>query len=80
MGFFGLRRGDEPPIYQVAMLALMIPMLMMAGPVVGFFAGQWLDNKFGLQPWGQLIGLALGLAAGFHESYLIIKRLKKLQK
>lgn len=73
-------QGDQPPLHQVAMLAVLIPMLMLAGPAVGFLLGRWLDSKLGWDPWGQLGGLILGLAAGFRESYLIVKRLWKLQQ
>ena len=62
------------------MLAVLIPMLMLAGPLVGFFLGQWLDSKLGWAPWGQLAGLVVGLLAGFRESYLIVRRLWKLQQ
>jgi F0F1-type ATP synthase assembly protein I len=71
---------DRPPLYQTAMLALLIPMLMLAGPVVGFLTGRYLDGRLGWAPWGQIAGLALGLGAGFRESYLIVRRLYRLVK
>ena len=40
------------------------------GVGVGYFAGHWLDRKFGWAPWGMIIGLLLGCFAGM---YLLIK-------
>lgn len=40
------------------------------GTGLGWFVGQWLDKKFGWDPWGVLIGTMLGVSAGM---YLLIK-------
>lgn len=40
------------------------------GVALGYFVGDWLDTRFGWSPWGTVIGMALGLAAG---TYLLIK-------
>jgi len=32
---------------------------------IGFYGGQWLDRRLGTQPWLTLIGLGLGVTAGF---------------
>ncbi|HEY3314705.1 MAG TPA: AtpZ/AtpI family protein [Bacillota bacterium] len=32
---------------------------------IGFYGGQWLDRRFGTYPWLTLIGLGLGVTAGF---------------
>lgn len=31
--------------------------------LVGFFAGRWVDRRFGLEPFGLLVGVMLGLGA-----------------
>ena len=31
---------------------------------IGYGAGWWLDNRFGTEPWLQIVGFLLGAAAG----------------
>jgi F0F1-type ATP synthase assembly protein I len=40
-----------------------------ASIVLGLFAGQWVDRKFGTAPWFLIIGVFSGAAAGFHSLY-----------
>lgn len=50
-----------------------IPMILAAGPLVGYFVGQWADERFGWDPWGK-IGLGLlGFVAGLKQVVSIIK-------
>lgn len=58
-------------------VAMTIPFLLLAAPVVGLLAGRWLDAKLGTAPWGKVIGVALGLMAGGRETYLLIRRLSR---
>ena len=43
---------------------------MLVGVTLGVVVGQWLDRKYGWQPWGTMGGAMIGLAAGM---YLLIK-------
>ena len=38
---------------------------LLASVLVGFLLGYGLDFLFGSKPWGMLVGLGLGIAAGF---------------
>ncbi len=40
------------------------------GVGLGYFIGNWADQRFGIKPWGLFIGVMLGCAAGM---YLLIK-------
>jgi ATP synthase protein I len=35
--------------------------------VIGALGGRWLDGKLGTDPWLMLVGLVLGVAAGFRS-------------
>jgi ATP synthase protein I len=35
--------------------------------VIGYFSGRWLDGRYHTAPWLSLIGLGIGIAAGFRE-------------
>jgi len=45
---------------------------------IGLAIGVYLDRKFDTSPWFTLILLVLGIAAGFRNIALVIKRTRKL--
>lgn len=52
----------------------LIPALMLAGPAVGYGLGRLLEKQFGGKPWVGVFGLLFGLAAGFHQIILLLKK------
>jgi ATP synthase protein I len=44
---------------------------------LGFFGGRWADRRWGTAPWLQIVGLLIGVAAGFRELYSLSKRALK---
>ena len=42
----------------------------------GFFGGRWLDTKFETTPWISVIGLAMGIVAGFRSLYRAHQRMQ----
>lgn len=50
-----------------------IPFVMLAGPVVGYLAGSWLDRRFGTAPVFLIILLIVGLVAAGRETYKLIR-------
>ncbi len=50
---------------------------MAVGVVLGLIVGHWLENRYGWQPWGTLVGVMLGLAGGM---YLLIKDAIRINK
>lgn len=45
---------------------------------IGLFAGVYLDKRYDTHPWLTLIGLGLGIAAGFKNIALALKKSRKL--
>lgn len=41
--------------------------------VIGLFGGRWLDGKLGTDPWLSIVGLILGVVAGFRSLYQTAK-------
>lgn len=35
--------------------------------MLGAFGGLWLDRRFGLSPWGTILGASVGFAAGIYN-------------
>lgn len=54
-----------------------IPVILLAGPAVGFFIGDWIDRKSHLYPWFTILFVFFGLAASGRE---IVRLLKQIQK
>lgn len=52
-----------------------IPAILAACPIVGYLLGHWVDEGLGIAPYGGLLGLLLGLAAGVRETVLLVRRL-----
>ena len=43
--------------------------------LAGLFLGNWIDRKWGTQPWGILAGTLVGTATGFYNFVRIINKL-----
>jgi ATP synthase protein I len=42
--------------------------------VIGLLAGRWLDSKLSTGPWLTLVGLLLGVSAGFRSLYITARK------
>ena len=50
-----------------------IPFILALAPIIGYFLGKFLDQKFRTQPWLSLVFLGLGFVAGVRETIKIVK-------
>ena len=57
-----------------------IPMMMIAGPLVGFLMGKGLEKLFGGQPWPSVGGMLFGLVAAFRQIFLLLARKGKKER
>ena len=71
---------DKLKGYRQVARATTIPLMLLAGPAVGYFIGMFLDNRLKTESIFTLIFLLLGLVAGGMESYKIIKQITKEEK
>ena len=80
---FGKKPNDKAEkrseLRQVGLLGT-IPMLMAAGPLIGYFGGSWLDGKLGTSPYLMIIFLGMGFAASVKETIKIIKQANRDNK
>ena len=72
-------RKNDKDYRQIALLGA-VPGLLIAGPAVGFFIGQWADRKFGTDPWLVVTGLVLGFTAATFQIIDLVKRSQALDK
>jgi F0F1-type ATP synthase assembly protein I len=61
--------------YRQIAMATTIPLIMLAGPAVGYFLGRFLDDLLGTSNVLMVVFLLLGVAAGGVEAYRIIKQI-----
>lgn len=60
-------------------IVMSIPMMMAAGPLVGYFIGSWLDRWLGTS-WISVVLAILGLVAGVNETIRVIKIIQRDNK
>lgn len=51
-----------------------IPMMMIAGPLVGYLLGKGWESMFGGEPWPAVVGLLMGTVAAFRQVFLMLAR------
>ncbi|MDZ4723742.1 MAG: AtpZ/AtpI family protein [candidate division Zixibacteria bacterium] len=75
MSLFGnkSKNKDRSNLAQISMLAA-VPGILIAGPLIGFFGGQWLDKKFSTEPWLVIVGIILGFVAAGQQIYILVKK------
>ena len=64
---------------QYGMLAA-VPAVLALGPLIGYFAGHWADEKLGTEPYLMVLGVVLGFRAAGIEIYELIKKAQRLEK
>ena len=52
----------------------LIPSLMVAGPVVGYFLGRGIEKYIGGEPWGAVVGMLFGIVAAFRQVFLLLAK------
>jgi F0F1-type ATP synthase assembly protein I len=52
----------------------LIPSLMLAGPAVGYGLGWLAEKQWGGSPYVGVFGILLGVAASFHQVFLLLKK------
>lgn len=51
-----------------------IPFVLLFGPLIGYFIGDWLDRKLDTAPWLMSIFIGLGFVAAGREVWGLIRR------
>ncbi len=59
---------------------MMVPAIMISGPLVGLFGGRWLDSKFDTEPILLIIGVILGFGSAGLETYKLIEKAEAFEK
>ena len=57
-----------------------VPIILLVGPVLGFFFGGWIDRKAHIYPWVTIVGVTLGFIASGREIVRLLKQVLKEDK
>jgi len=64
---------DKYTGYRQLAVATLIPVILVVAPLIGYYGGNWVDNKLETGSVFKLIGLGLGFGAAGKEIYGLIK-------
>ena len=51
-----------------------VPIILVVGPLAGYFLGNWADSRFRVYPWGTILFLVLGFVASVREIIRLLKQ------
>lgn len=68
------KRDDKYYTYRQIGILTTIPMLLAVGPILGYYIGDFLDKKFGTDPYLMVIFIFFGFAAAGKGVYDLIRR------
>lgn len=57
-----------------------VPLILLIGPLVGFFIGGWIDRKFQFYPWFTILFLILGFVAAGREISRLLRQILRDDK
>jgi ATP synthase protein I len=63
---------------QISLLAA-VPAILVAAPLIGLFAGKWLDSKFGTDPYLMIGGLVFGFIAAAREIVNLVRKAQSFE-
>jgi F0F1-type ATP synthase assembly protein I len=73
------KQDDKYSNYRQIGILTTIPMLMAVGPILGYYIGDFLDQKLGTAPYLMVVFIFLGFAAAGKGVYNLIKRASQVK-
>ena len=73
------KKRDSKAYAQFSLLAA-VPAVLVGGPLIGYFAGNWADGKLGTEPYLMILGVILGFGAAGIEIYGLVKKSQALEE
>jgi F0F1-type ATP synthase assembly protein I len=74
-----VKKKTKDAFHQVRQIGILttVPFVLLLGPLIGYFAGSWIDRKFGVSPYAMTVFIALGFAASVRETVRIIREISR---
>jgi F0F1-type ATP synthase assembly protein I len=67
------KKGDRTAGLRQISLLTAIPMLLVIGPLIGWWVGQYLDRRWDTEPYMMVLFIVLGFVASGRETWKLIK-------
>ncbi len=67
----------DPRYARMAAMASVIPMLMVAGPLVGWYLGGLIGRPLGYENPARFVGLILGIGSSIRQVWQMIKSIQE---
>ena len=74
------RRSDIYKWIKIGGILSFLPFVMAAGPLAGYFLGDYLEKKFGLPRYASAICIIAGFAGSLRETVRIVKMALQAEK
>ncbi len=68
------RKEDKYSLAKQLGLLTMIPIVLAVGPILGWFIGNFLDEKLGTSPYLMYLFIVFGFVAAGKEVYNLVKK------
>ncbi len=75
--FLGRQGSGDDSGWRYLGLAFNFGISLALAMAIGYFGGRWLDGRLGTEPWFALVGLVLGVVAGFR---ILFREVLKAEK
>jgi len=75
----GKHKKPDKDLRQIGLYAA-VPGLLLGGPLIGYLAGHWLDDRFGTDPLLGVVGMVMGLVAAGIEIYNLVRKATAIEK
>ena len=76
----GKKKKSGVGTYGATSMYLVVPGIVVAAPLIGFFAGQWADTKLGTDPYLLIVGLFFGIGAAGREIYKLVQKVQAMEE
>lgn len=66
--------------FRQAGLLTAIPIVLLVGPVLGYYLGTAIDRRWAHAPWGLALGIGLGLASSARVTIQLIRQARDVNR
>jgi F0F1-type ATP synthase assembly protein I len=75
------KKEDKYSFYKQLGILTTIPIILAVGPILGYFVGNYLDQKLSTSPYLMIIFIIFGFIASGKQVYnMVVKSMKEMEK
>lgn len=75
------KKEDKYSSYKQVAILTTIPIVLAVGPILGYFLGNYLDNKLNTSPYLAILFFIFGCVASGRQVYkMVVRSMKEMEK